>query len=279
MHPPLAPSAWRAELKLRFERTDGRTVLRRRGQLGPLVLQKPLYPEGGAVCHGIVLHPPGGIAGGDRLAIEVEVAAGAHALLTTPGAAKWYGSIGPRAQQSLRLAVAAGAALEWLPQETIVFDGALADSTVEIELAEGARLAWWELVCLGRPAAGERFERGDWRQALRITRPGGAPLFVERGRLRGGDPLLASPVGLAGLPVLGTLLAAGEIDADTLARLRALPRPDGVTLGWTRLDGLVCLRGLAPQAEPLREAFAAAWQALRPQLLGRPPITPRIWRT
>ncbi|HEY9100456.1 urease accessory protein UreD [Chitinimonas sp.] len=279
MHPPPTLAPWRAALQLGFEQQAGRTVMRRLEQYGPLTVQKPLYPEGGTVCHAIVLHPPGGIAGGDMLQQDITVGSGAHALLTTPGAAKWYGSIGPEASQVIQLRVATGGTLEWLPQETIVYDGARARSQLQIELAEGARLACWDLICLGRPAAGERFKRGSWRQTLRIQRPDGTPLLLERALLRGGDPLLDAPVGLAGQPVMGTLLLSGQVDADTLALLRALPSAPGLRLGWTQLDGLLVLRGLAARAEPLRAAFTQAWQTLRPTLLGAPAIVPRIWQT
>src|SRR5712664_2890683 len=115
---PLA-EAWRAQLHLRFARAGNKTVLLERTSDGPLVVQKPLYPEGEAVCHAIVVHPPGGIAGGDELDLRVSAATGSHALLTTPGAGKWYRSAGPLARQSLQFDVSG--TLEWLPRETIVF--------------------------------------------------------------------------------------------------------------------------------------------------------------
>ena len=153
--PVAAP--WKAELALRFERADDRTVLAARRHDGPLVVQKPLYPEGGAVCHAIVIHPPAGIAGGDELALEARAGAGAHALLTTPGAGKWYRSAGPWARQRLDFEVGPGALLEWLPQETIVFDGALASLASEVRLEGDARYLGWEILCLGRTGSGERF--------------------------------------------------------------------------------------------------------------------------
>ena len=150
-----ARPGWQARLSLGFERRGDTTVLVQRAHYGPLRVQKALYPEGAAVCHAIVLHPPGGIAGGDRLEISVAAGQGVHALLTTPGAGKWYRSGGRPAQQSLTVRVAREAVVEWLPQETIVFDGAEATMHSRIELAAGGVFCGWEVLCLGRTAAGE----------------------------------------------------------------------------------------------------------------------------
>src|SRR5262245_11582405 len=116
---PVHLQSWRAELALSFEHRAGRTVLAARRHTGPLVVQKPLYPEGAGVCHAIVVHPPAGIAGGDELEISADAAPRAHALLTTPGAGRWYRSAGPWARQALAFEVGDGACVEWLPQETI----------------------------------------------------------------------------------------------------------------------------------------------------------------
>ena len=142
---PLAATAWRATLALGFERRGARTVLAKRSHDGPLVVQKALHPEGEGVCHAIVVHPPAGVAGGDELLIEVAAGEGAHALLTTPGAGKWYRSNGPWASQHVRIDAAAGARVEWLPQETIVYDGARARFSWSAALAPDARLIAWDL--------------------------------------------------------------------------------------------------------------------------------------
>ncbi|HZE10719.1 MAG TPA: urease accessory protein UreD, partial [Burkholderiales bacterium] len=190
-------ASWKAELRLEFERREGRTVLAKRRHEGPLVVQKPLYPEGDTVCHAIVVHPPAGIAGGDELEFSACAGEGAHALLTTPGAGKWYRSGGAWARQRLDLNIADGACLEWLPQETITFDGALADMRTEVRLAAGARFIGWEILCLGRSGSGERFARGACRLQTSLRQDGKA-LWFERGRIEGGSHLLESQVGLAG---------------------------------------------------------------------------------
>ena len=154
------PSGWEAHLELEFRREAARTVLSTRRHTGPLRVQKALYPEGADVCQAIVVHPPGGIVGGDSLAIDVDVGTGAHAQLTTPGATKWYRSAGSVARAETALRVAAGAVLEWLPQEAMLFDGARASIALRVDLAPGARFIGWDVICLGRTASGERFDVG-----------------------------------------------------------------------------------------------------------------------
>src|SRR5258706_6894338 len=183
-------AAWKASLSLGFTSHGTRSVLSRREHDGPLVVQKALYPEGEGVCHAIVVHPPGGIAGGDQLALRVDCAPQSHALLTTPGAGKWYRSAGAWAQQFLDFTVAG--TLEWLPRETIVFDGALAELTTTVNLAEGARYIGWEVACLGRRRAGERFERGRLRLSTRIG-SAGRTAFTHPGEIEAGRPPTTTP--------------------------------------------------------------------------------------
>jgi len=271
---------WHARLDLGFERRGDATVLARRAHVGPLRIQKPLYPEGDAVCHTIVLHPPSGIAGGDHLEIMAELAPGAHALLTTPGAGKWYRSAGAQARQHLGFTVADGAMLEWLPQETIVFDGAMATMATEIALAGSARFIGWEVLCLGRRASGETFERGGLNLATRVHRDG-LPIWLERGQIEGGSPLLDSPAGLAGFSVAGTLLASGSaIPAEQLAACRAeLPAETEARCGISVLPDLLVARYLGHSSEAARNWLAGLWRMLRPALVGREAVMPRIWNT
>lgn len=271
--------SWHAELELGYGR-DGdctRPTLRRHN--GPLRVQKHLYAEGPQVCQHIIVHPPGGIAGGDCLDIAATVGSGAWAQLTSPGAAKWYRAAGP-AYQNLRLRVEAGATLEWLPQETIVYAGAQAELSTEIELLGDARLLYWDMVALGRPASGERFASGHFQAQLNIRRDGQL-LWHERQRVVGGDGLLDSPVGLNGQPVFAILLISGEIDSELLERCRNLPHPicGAVRGDLSQLPGLLVARCLASEALHARAWLIALWQLLRPALLGRAAVPPRIWST
>lgn len=276
---PLA-STWNARLALGFQRREAATILVRREHTGPLRVQKALYPEGEDVCHVIVLHPPSGIAGGDELEIDVTVGAGAHALLTTPGAGKWYRSAGAWAKQHLDFAVAENGALEWLPQETIVFDAARAAMQSRIELDATARFIGMEILCLGRRASGEGFDHGALQLDTRVQRAG-QPIWLERGRLDGSSGLLHSAAGLAGFSVSGTLLAvAPRIEPGLLAACREISLLEsGAQHGITLLPDLLVARYLGHSSEAARHWFFALWQTLRPALIGRDAQIPRIWNT
>ncbi|MPQ70650.1 MULTISPECIES: urease accessory protein UreD [Pseudomonas] len=273
-HALFTPS-WHAELELGYARFGDCTRPVTRRHLGPLRVQKHLYAEGPQVCQHIIVHPPGGIAGGDRLAISARVETDAWAQLTSPGAAKWYRANGP-AYQTLDLKVAAGATLEWLPQETIVFSAAQAELSTRIDLEGDARLLYWDMVALGRPASGERFDRGHFQSQLDIRRDGQL-LWHERQRIQGDDGLLDSPIGLDGQPVFATLLVTGEIDSELLERCRSVPTR--VRGDLTQLPGLLVARCLAGEALHARAWLIELWRLLRPALLGREAVPPRIWNT
>lgn len=277
------PTAWQARLDLGFERRHGEraeTILARRAHQGPLRVQKPLYPEGPELCHAIVLHPPAGVCGGDRLHIDVTVCDNAQALLTTPGAGKWYRSAGATAEQNVIIKVGAGGTAEWLPQESIVFASANARMRTTVDLDDGARYIGVETLCFGRRASGETFDRGTLRLATDI-RVDGRPLWHERGIIDGGAPLMDSPIGLAGFSVCSTVLAAGrDIDAEMLSACRAAASPEaGAQVGVTAMPQLFVGRYLGHSAEAARSWFVALWETLRPAFIGRPAAVPRIWNT
>jgi urease accessory protein len=269
-------AGWRAELDLRCELRDDRTRLVGKRQLGPLTLQRPFYPEGD-VCHLCLLHPPGGVVGGDSLRIQVDIAPGAHALATTPGASKFYRSAGADALLEQRLRVEAGGVLEWFPQESILFPGARVRSRTEIALLGDARFIGWEMLSLGRPVIAERFDAGSLSVALRISRDG-RPLLADL--LRVTEPRhLDGPAGLRGQPVSGTFVAVGCNAAMLEATRGLLAAPQGLLFGATLLDDLLVARCLAGTTEPMQQVFFTLWQALRPMVLGRDACAPRIWAT
>ena len=269
---------WEAALALEFAARDGATRLTGCRHRGPLCVQKALYPEGAAVCQTIILHPPAGIAGGDRLQISAALAAGTHAQITTPGAGKWYRSGGPEASQELDFALGRDAVLEWLPQETIVYDGAFADISWEAHLASDARLIAWDIVCLGRTGSGERFDNGRCRIETRLVRDGRLA-WLERGQIGRGCAVSSSPAGLDGAPVLGTMIAAAPaIDDAWLAACREVAPRRGES-AVTRLPGLIVARYRGDSTEAARMYFVELWKRLRLPIAGREAIEPRIWRT
>ncbi|NJD06172.1 MAG: urease accessory protein UreD [Methylococcaceae bacterium] len=264
---------WQAELRLGFERRIDRTVLASRSRRGPLTVQRAFHPEG-ETAHVYLLHPPGGVVGGDQLRIDAACAAGARALLTTPAAGKFYRSGGATARQGVHLRGAEGAAVEWLPQETIVFDGARLESALHIDLNAGARFIGWDVVCFGRPACGEAFSSGAGQFRLRLQQDG-VPLLQER--FLADSRFVRANWGLRGHPVLATLLAC-PVAPELLSAVREIlgDRPD---VGATRLGEVLVVRALGWRAEDMRRLFAEIWAAVRPAVIGRVACIPRIWAT
>jgi urease accessory protein len=242
-------------------------------------VQKALYPEGELVCHAILLHPPGGIAGGDRLEIAIDVETGAHALLTTPGATKWYRSSATEASQSVGISIGRNAVCEWMPQENIFFNAARAQNALSVDLQEGAVFCGWDVICLGRTASGERFQTGRIRQHLCLTR-GAKPLFEELGTLEGGGTLLDSPVGMAGYPICATFIMAGvAIGRDALDFCRAVAPAGDCKWGVSAMGEVLVARCLARTSEAARAYFLKMWEHLRPEYAKVPARVPRIWAT
>lgn len=275
------PAGWAARLELGLARRGERTALVRNRSLGPLRVQRPFYPTS-AECHLYVLHPPGGLVAGDSLDIAVECGADTRVLCTTPGAGRAYrgGSTQRPQTQAVRIQVAVGAHCEWLPQENILFAGAWARNDVEVRLAPGAHYTGWDIACLGRPAAGERFTRGLFEQRLWLWR-GDRPLLGERQRLAGGDASLDAPWGLGGYPVFGTMVTTtgNATVRDRLRELIADFGDDGVLAAATLLPEVLAMRARARCSARLRSLFIALWQELRCRHDGTEPALPRIWST
>ena len=274
--------SWHGRLALHYRREGERTTALDRHH-GPLRVLQRLYPEGPGICHHVLVHPPGGMVGGDRLEIEATLEAGAHALVTTPSATRYYRSTGAPASQQALLRVAAGARLEWLPLETLAYRGCHAHNGVQLHLAPGAEAMGWDVLALGLPAAGQPFDSGRFHQHLEL--PG---VWLERGTIDATDRLLLdSPLGLAGHRVLATMWWA-EGEALAPARRQALldsarevlaasplHRTAGATAPQPRV---VVVRLLAHGVEPALHGLMAVRAAWRRQAWALAAEAPRIWR-
>ena len=269
-------TGWQAQLTLGFAARGTKTVLATRQQRGPLAIQRPFYPEGD-VCHAYVLHPPGGVVGGDQLQINLDVQATAHALLTTPGATKFYRSAGAQAQQHQHFSVI-NACLEWLPQENIFFPGANAALHSTIHLHHQARYIGWEIHCLGRPVNEERFAHGRALFHTALYRDN-QPLLFDR-LLVADEQHLHSAAGLRSHPVIATLLATPATPAVLeLARELCADVSGMGQAGATLLNGVLVVRYLGNSTAQAHRLFRQLWQAIRPLVAERPAVTPRIWNT
>ena len=273
--------AWHAQLRLDYTREGGRSVARFAHD-GPLRILQSMWPEGDGVCHNVLVHPPGGLVGGDTLQVEVDLAAGSHGLVTTPGASRFYRSDGELALQDVRIRMQPGARLEWLPLEALYYSGCRAANRLHMQLAPGAALLGWDIAALGLPQAQQPFARGSVLQHLELE---GA--WLERGRIAADDTrLLDGPLGLAGHRCLASLFLAFGTDlqrpereqlldaARAVIEPHALARSAGATAPGPRV---VVVRVLAPLVEPALQLLKAVRRAWRPLLWQLPPHEPRGW--
>ena len=273
--------AWNATLSLDYSLQASKTVAHFRHN-GPLRILQSLYPEGDAVCHNVLVHPPGGLVGGDTLDIAVTAAAGSHGLITTPGATRFYQSLGETALQRAHIRLAAGARAEWLPMEALCYSGCLAENHLTLDLAPGAEMMGWDITALGLPSAGQPFVQGSFCQHIEL--PG---VWLERARIRADDLLLLnSPLGLAGQRCIATLFFVAGSKLERQRRQQALDltrqvmeaHPLSPSAGATSPDAqVVVLRVLAPLVEPAMGLLRQVWKAWRQHFWGKAAPSPRIW--
>ncbi|MBW4574823.1 MAG: urease accessory protein UreD [Aphanothece sp. CMT-3BRIN-NPC111] len=275
-----SPTGWYGSLNLVYAHRQGATQLIHTQVKAPLKVQRPFYPEGSEVCHSVVLHTAGGVVGGDRNSLDFHLEPNAQALITTAAAAKIYRSNGLEARQTIQMQVEAGACLEWLPQETIVFNGAIYRQDLRVELAPGALWLGWEITRFGRSARGEQFLQGEWRSHTEIWQKG-RPLWIDRQWLPAGEEILNSPHGLAGQPVVASLAwVGGAVSPEIVDKARSLwaaTERQGEA-GVTQLtQGLLCrYRGFS--SSEVRNWFTEVWHLLRLSYLGRSSCRPRVWQ-
>lgn len=278
------PTGWQGNLQLEFEHRNGETILSRSLMQAPLKIQRSFYPEGKSVCHGVMLHTAGGVVGGDRLSSQISLHPNAQVLLTTAAATKVYGSE-QESSQTVHIQVAENAGLEWLPQETILFDGARYRQSVRVELEAGATWLGWEMTRLGRSARGEEFLSGVWRSHLEVWQAGQL-LWVDPQWLVGGSEMLQSAHGLSGCAVVGSFGFVGrEVSPEFVAEVRSLlsfeedPREfPAAEMGATRLmNGFLC-RYRGHSTTEAKQRFIQVWDLLRRHYLGRSCCFPRVWQ-
>jgi len=272
---------WRADLQLDYS-LENQRVVARHIHSGPLRILQSLYPEGQGVCHNVLVHPPGGLVGGDTLNIHVNVASGSHGLVTTPGATRFYRTDGPIALQSTTLNLAAGSRLEWLPLETLCYDQCQAENRLVIQPEPGAEMMGWDITALGLPHAQLPFQRGSLLQHFQVGN-----VWLERARLSAEDlRLMNSPAGLAGMRCVASLfLVAGEPiarerkqQALDIARACIAGHPLAATAGATSpASQVIVVRALAPVVEPALQLLRQVRAAWREALWQLPGTAPRIW--
>ena len=271
-----AQNGWIAELELRFSKSKSKTFLSTRKHIGPLTIQRPFYPEGD-LCHLYLLHPPGGIVGGDQLSIEVNTDSNSSSLLTTPGATKVYRTSDHKHSTiNQNFIVAEDSSFEWLPMETIVFPGANSQFSSKLLLSGNARVAAWEVYCLGRPAINESFDFGSLKFSLELWRDG-IPILFDK--LMIDKTELESVVGLRGFPVFGTFIIS-KTNKKVLETVRTMMiETDSCVTGVTQIEDIIIVRSLAKKTYLVQDLFKKIWQTVRPLVFNREATIPRIWAT
>jgi urease accessory protein len=273
--------AWRADLKLDYTLESQRTVVRYLHQ-GPLRILQSLYPEGDQICHNVLVHPPGGLVGGDTLDIQVTVGEGAHGLISTPSATRFYKSGGKPALQQVTATLAPHTRLEWLPLEAIAYNDCEATNRAIFNLASTAELITWDVTALGLPSSDMAFTQGHFQQHIEIT-----GVWLERGNLRGEDTRwLNSPLGMAGQKCLASLVFASGSPIQTQRATQALEAARGVIESHPlRLQAgitfahpqVIVLRVMSPLVEPSMDLLKKVWAVWRHTLWALPSTPPRIW--
>jgi urease accessory protein len=272
-------TGWDARLQLGFVDRAGKTVLAQKAHSGPLTIQKCLYPEGPSPAHVLIIHPPGGVAGGDRLSLSFTLSASAKSFITTPGATKWYKSAGRQASQTVEIKQQNDSILEWFPQENIVFDGADITLKTHVQLSQSAHFAGWDISCLGRQASGEQWRQGRYQQVLQIKRDDQL-IWQENAVFKPDSLMLTSIAGLRGFTVFGSfVVTAGHVPDSVIEQCRQVTLNSKAQYGISALPEVFTARYIGNCAQEARQYFEQLWSCLRPWYANSQAIRPRIWAT
>ncbi len=268
---------WQGWLQLAYRHRQQNTQLIHNQGTAPLKVQRSFYPEDLAICHNTILHTAGGIVGGDKLQIDIDLQSQSRAVITTAAAGKIYGSNGTPATQSIVHNIGENACLEWLPQENIIFDKAIFHQQLRVNLAPTGSWLGWEIDRFGRTARGEKFRHGEWKSVTEVYRDG-RPIWIDR-QVLSGDEMVDSPHSLAGHSIVGSLAWIGTaVSKDLVIEARDLFDGEPMKMGVTRLtEGLLC-RYRGDSTTEVRQWFTAVWHLLRHSFLDSPSINLRVWQ-
>ncbi|MBD2395513.1 urease accessory protein UreD [Cyanobacterium aponinum FACHB-4101] len=272
---------WQGIINLVYEHQKQETTIKSVFSQAPFKFQNSFYPEGKSVCHSVILHTAGGIAGDDILSQNICLANSSQVLITTPAATKIYGSKGKKAIQEVKIKLEKNAYLEYLPQEMIVFNNANFEQKVRVDLEDNASWLGWEIIRFGRSARGEIFSEGNWLNYLEIWREN-KPIWIDRQYFMGNSPLFYASNGLGGNPVVGNLVYIGSEDIDQyISNLRHLIKEkydENIGIGITALQqGLLC-RYMGDSVSAAKEYFTLVWQFLRDKRGLDGNFKSRIWQ-
>jgi len=275
-----APTLERADggVRLKLGLRDGRTRIETLYQRAPARILFPNVPSD-QPAQAVLINTAGGIVGGDNLTTEVEAGPDTVMTVTTQAAEKVYRALDVPARLVTRVQVAAGAWFEWLPQETILFDGARLDRRLDFILETGASLLASETVLFGRAARGEQMRHGQLLDSWAVRRDGRL-LWADRLKLDGDiRATLDRPFGFDGAVGMTTLLHAGPRAALFLPRAREIAAAGPAEGGASLVNGILLIRFLDRDGAKLRESASATAMALRHEITGLSPTPPRVWRS
>ena len=276
----VSPPLERADgaVRLRLGLRDGRTRIETLYQRSPARILFPDVPAD-QPAQAVLVNTAGGIVGGDLLSTEIEAGPGTVATVTTQAAEKIYRALDVAARLVTKIEVAADAWFEWLPQETILFDGARLHRRLDFALGRGASLLAAETVLFGRAARGEQMRHGQLLDSWAVKCEGRL-IWADRLRLAGDlRAVLDRPFGFNGAVGMSTLLHAGPQAASFLPRAREIAAAQPAEGGASLVNGILLIRFLDRDGAKLRESAATAAMALRHEIAGLSPTPPRVWRS